>query len=55
MAEKFPQEVGWRKAEATINVGLEHNDFFIRRSWHYFTRLDPPFGDLPCSYAAFPL
>jgi hypothetical protein len=29
MAENFPQEVGWRKAEATINVRLQHDDLLI--------------------------
>jgi hypothetical protein len=48
------QEVGWQKAEAAINVGLQHNNFFVRRSWHCFTRLNPPSGDLLNSNTAFP-
>jgi hypothetical protein len=29
MAEKFPQKVGWRKAEATVDMRLQHDDLLI--------------------------
>jgi hypothetical protein len=55
MTENAFQEVGWRKAKATINMRLQHNDLFVRRSRHCFTRLNPPSGGFLGSYAAFTL
>jgi hypothetical protein len=47
------QEVGWRKAEALVDVRLQHNDLSIGRGWRGYTRINPPSGSLLGYYPSF--
>jgi hypothetical protein len=53
MPEYALQEVGWRKAEAPIDVGLQHNDLSIGRGWHCCTRIDLLSRNLLGCYPSF--
>jgi hypothetical protein len=53
MPEYALQEVGWRKAEASVDVRLHHNDLSIGRGWHCCTGIDPPSGNLLGCYLSF--
>jgi hypothetical protein len=53
MPEYALPEVGWWKAEASVDVRLQHNDLSIRRGWHFCARINPPSGNLLGSYSSF--
>jgi hypothetical protein len=53
MPENALQEVGWREAEASVDVRLQHNNLSIGRDWHYCTWINPPSGNLLGCYPSF--
>jgi hypothetical protein len=53
MPENALQEVGWREAEASVDVRLQHNNLSIGRGWHCCTRINLPSGNLLGFYLSF--